>query len=128
MQFTAAWPTESPIVVYAEASDFKVSEVIVCRSFFSRARGLLGYERLAANAGMLLVPCKSIHTVAMKFAIDIVYLDSSGTVLSTQAELSPHRFSRGPRGTHAVLEVASGAAQSLSVGQRLAWLSTRGAA
>jgi uncharacterized membrane protein (UPF0127 family) len=95
--------------------------VEVCRTFMSRLRGLLGRSSLSASDALLILPCKSVHTVGMKFAIDVVYLDISGNVLATHLHMVPYRSSRGPKGSYAVLEVSAGVAQALTIGDRFSW-------
>lgn len=87
----------------------------------SRLRGLLGRSSLSEDAALLILPCKSVHTVGMKFAIDVVYLDISGNVLATHLHLVPYRSSRGPKGSYAVLEMSAGVAQALTIGDRFSW-------
>jgi uncharacterized membrane protein (UPF0127 family) len=45
----------------------------------SRARGLLG--RTAFEGALVLSKCRSVHTLGMKFALDVAYLDADGVVL-----------------------------------------------
>ena len=45
----------------------------------SRARGLLG--RSSLEGALVLSKCRSVHTVGMRFAIDVAYLDADGVVL-----------------------------------------------
>jgi uncharacterized protein len=45
----------------------------------SRARGLLG--RTDFEGAMVLSKCRSVHTLGMKFALDVAYLDADGVVL-----------------------------------------------
>ena len=45
----------------------------------SRARGLLG--RSGISGALVLSQCRSVHTLGMKFAIDVAHLDGEGTVL-----------------------------------------------
>ena len=44
-----------------------------------RRRGLLGRDGL--EGAMLLTRAKSVHTLGMRFAIDVAHLDSDGVVL-----------------------------------------------
>jgi uncharacterized protein len=45
----------------------------------SRARGLLG--RSAVDGALVLSPCRAVHTIGMRFAVDVAFLDGDGTVL-----------------------------------------------
>lgn len=44
-------------------------------------RGLLGREGI--DGAFVLEPCRWVHTIGMKFAIDVAYLDAEGVVLKT---------------------------------------------
>lgn len=80
----------------------------VCTGVFDRMRGLLGRRGLAAGEGMLLSPCRAIHTWFMRFTIDVFFLDASWTVVEVRRGVRPFRMAgAGLRARHAV-EVESG--------------------
>jgi uncharacterized protein len=47
----------------------------------ARRQGLLGRDHL--EGALVLRPCRWIHTVGMRFAIDVAYLDERGEVIKT---------------------------------------------
>ena len=47
----------------------------------SRRRGLLGRESM--EGAIVIAPCRWIHTIGMKFPIDVAYLDPDGVVVKT---------------------------------------------
>ncbi len=49
--------------------------LIVANTRRSIMRGLGGLEALPPGHALLLDPCRSIHTVPMRFALDLVWLD-----------------------------------------------------
>ena len=51
------------------------SSVEVADSGAKRSKGLLGRTGLAPGEAIWIVPCESVHTFGMKFAIDLIYLD-----------------------------------------------------
>ena len=65
--------------------------VSVADSHLARLRGLLGRARMRSGHGLWVVPCQGIHTVGLRFPIDVVYLDSSFRVVSVIEHLSPFR-------------------------------------
>lgn len=83
-------------------------QVALADTFYTRLVGLLAHRSLDDQSGLLIVPCGSIHTMGMRFSIDVVYLDRNGKVLGYSDHVKPNRFRFAPRGTHAVLEVAEG--------------------
>ncbi|HST14671.1 MAG TPA: DUF192 domain-containing protein [Gaiellaceae bacterium] len=74
-----------------------------------RVRGLLGKNELPAGEGILLRPCASIHTMFMRFSIDVVFCDRDLRVLSIAAEVPKWRV-RSRRGAKVAIELASGEA------------------
>ena len=71
----------------------------------ARAKGLLGREDF--HGALLLTPARSVHTMRMRFAIDVAYLDRDLNVLATET-LQPHRLGRMVRGTRQILEAEAG--------------------
>jgi uncharacterized protein len=72
-----------------------------------RLRGLLGKKQLPAGEGILLRPCASVHTMFMRFAIDVIFCDGDLKVLSVAAEVPKWRM-RGQRGAKVAIELAAG--------------------
>lgn len=79
-----------------------------------RMRGLLARTPLAAGECMLLDHCNAIHTIGMRYAIDVVFLDPAGRVVRVVPALPPHRMSVC-RPARAVLELAAGEAARLGI-------------
>jgi uncharacterized protein len=76
--------------------------------------GLLGRVELAADEGLLLPDCRSVHTVGMRFAIDAVFLDGEMRVRRVAAEMRPWRLA-GSWSAAQTLEIAAGAAERLAI-------------
>ncbi len=83
-----------------------------------RSRGLLGRDGL--DGAMLIDPARSVHTIGMRFALDVAVLDVDGVVLKTMT-MKPHRVSMPVRGGRSVLEAEAGTFRtwSLVVGDEL---------
>lgn len=98
-----------------------LARVELATSPWVRARGLLGRDRLAPGQALWLAPCRSIHTVRMRFAIDVVFLDRRFRVVKVAAGLRPYRLTWGGWRAHGALEFAAGEAArlGLTAGQRL---------
>lgn len=82
--------------------------VFVAESWLQRLVGLIGRRTLGQDDALLLAPCGSIHTMWMRFSIDVVFLDQGLNVLKTRENVKPFRFCVAPKGTHMVLELAAG--------------------
>ena len=74
---------------------------------WTRLRGLLGRSGLGADQGMLFPRTGSIHTMFMRFAIDVVFLDGEMRVLSVREAVPAWRAVK-QRGAKATLELSRG--------------------
>ncbi len=74
----------------------------------SRRRGLLGTDALAEGEGLLLVPCRQVHTFGMRYPVDVVFLDGSHRVVRVAGSLKPWRLSPVVWRARAVLELPAG--------------------
>lgn len=77
-------------------------------SFQSRCLGLLRHSTLPKDEGLLLVPGGSIHTLGMRFPIDVVFLNRQMRILDLAEQVRPWRIRVAPRDTRRVLELAAG--------------------
>jgi uncharacterized membrane protein (UPF0127 family) len=61
---------------------------------WTRLRGLLGASEsdFRNGRGLWIVPCRGVHTLAMSFPIDVVYLDREQMVVHIEQNLQPWRF------------------------------------
>lgn len=65
--------------------------LIRARTFWGRARGLLGQVPLGPRTGLLLAPCAAVHTFGMRYAIDVAFISEQGRVLRLHQGLKPWR-------------------------------------
>jgi uncharacterized membrane protein (UPF0127 family) len=72
----------------------------------ARRRGLLG--RRGIEGALLLTPANSVHTLGMRFAIDVAYLDRSSRVLAVRT-MRPGRLGLPRPRARQVLEAEAGA-------------------
>lgn len=78
----------------------------IAASYRARTRGLLGRDGI--EGALLLTPAGSVHTVRMRFPIDVAYLDRTLRVLTVRT-MRPGRVGLPrPRSRH-VLEAEAGA-------------------
>src|SRR2546430_1503881 len=66
----------------------------VARGVRQRTRGLLGRDRKAVTGALVLRPCRQVHTIGMRFPIDVAFCDRDGVVLRTLT-VAPWRGARG---------------------------------
>jgi uncharacterized protein len=72
-----------------------------------RNKGLLGRESLAPGEGLWIVPCEAVHTFAMRFPIDLVYLDRNRRIKKLRNAVPPWRLS-GCLTAHSIIELPPG--------------------
>lgn len=65
------------------------SQVEIADSFRRRVVGLLGRRALDPGGGLWLFPSNAIHTVGMRFPIDVVMLSRNATVVKVCAGVRP---------------------------------------
>lgn len=82
--------------------------VAVARSFGRRLKGLLFRRELPAGEGLIIEPCKSVHTFFMLFPIDVVFYDEKGQVISVFSFLPPFRVTPVMRAARGVVELPAG--------------------
>jgi len=87
---------------------FLGQKVQLADGWWRRAVGLLGQTELPDGCGLLLVPCASVHTLGMRFPVDVAFLDGRGRIVETRAELPPGKFAVGGNDVHATLELPVG--------------------
>jgi len=76
----------------------------------SRRKGLLDHDSLADGSAMIIAPTSAIHTFAMRFAIDVMFVSRDGRVLKVRRHVKPRRLAAAWR-AFAVVELAAGAAE-----------------
>lgn len=96
-------------------------EVDLANTFIKRFKGWMGKETVSEGEGLLLMPCKSVHTCFMRFNIDVLFIDSAGKVVHTIEQMKPWRLSPVVKQAEAVLEIAGGsiAAQGIKLGDQI---------
>ncbi len=72
-------------------------------TFWSRFAGLMG--RREGDWGLWISPCDAIHMMFMRFALDVVFLDRRGTIVSIRTGVKPWGMAFGGKGAHSVIEL-----------------------
>jgi uncharacterized membrane protein (UPF0127 family) len=91
------------------------SRIGLADTFVTRLFGLLGKSSLDDGSGILIRPSSGVHTMWMRFAIDVVALDKNLRVLKTWERLRPWRVTPVSLKTHCVLELAPGQISQLRI-------------
>jgi uncharacterized membrane protein (UPF0127 family) len=72
---------------------YLATHVRLAATHWSRFRGLMATDatRFPAGEGLWIVPCHGVHTFAMRFSIDVLYLDGDRVVVHLEENLKPWR-------------------------------------
>ena len=98
MSLAAAYLHDVCVIARVEVADTPVRRMV----------GLLGRRGLGPGQALHIVPCGSVHTLFMRFTLDLAFLDGSGRVVKRVRGVPPWRVVFGGRGARSVLELGSG--------------------
>jgi len=102
----------------------------VADTHWTRLRGLVGFgpDDFRNGCGLWIVPCHGVHTLGMRFPLDVLYLDRGMKVIHIQRGLRPWRFAPVRIEAASVLELPSdrAAETGTDVGDRIEILTGSG--
>lgn len=108
------------------ASGAHALDLRLANTFFSRFHGLMLRKALQPDQGLLITRCPSVHSLFMRFAIDVIYLDQTGLITRCTPHLKPWRASTGRsrvagHATAHALELPAGSIERMhiEIGNRL---------
>ena len=85
--------------------------IAVAHDILARLAGLAGMRALAPRAGLLIPGCRSVHTLGMRFALDLIWLDKRGHVVRIDPSVPPRRVKNCLR-ARSVIEARAGTADA----------------
>lgn len=93
-------------------------------TFMRRLVGLLGRDGLEADEALWISPCRGIHTMWMRFAIDAVFLDMDLKVVAVRENVAPWKSTGFIKGASSVLELPEGAIRrtALTIGDQIGFV------
>jgi uncharacterized membrane protein (UPF0127 family) len=77
----------------------------------ARRRGLAGLREIDPGEGLHIHRTRSVHTIGMRFALDLVWLGADGAVVRVDRAVPPRRMRTCLR-ARSVVEVAAGRADA----------------
>ena len=89
--------------------------VHVARTFPQRVIGLLARRNFDAGEALVFPECHSIHTIGMRFAIDVVFVSREWRVVAVRSPVPPGRVAVGAWHGWAAIELPSGTAKRANV-------------
>jgi uncharacterized protein len=110
------------VVVRNTTKDTVLGERIgIAETSLTRIVGLLGKRGLEQGSGLLIIPSQAIHTIAMKFPIDVLFVDRKWRVVHARSAMVPNRMTGVHWRARCVIELPSGiiAQTSTEVGDQL---------
>ncbi len=89
---------------------YLATDLVIASTHWSRFRGLMATDssRFSRGQGLWISPSRGIHTFAMRFPIDAVYLDRDRIVIHLEEDLKPWRMAAIRIHAASVLEVPAG--------------------
>jgi uncharacterized protein len=86
---------------------YLATNLSVAGTHWSRLRGLMGKDAgsFPAGNGLWIIPSRGVHTLAMRFPIDVLYLDRDKHVVHVEENLKPWRVAKVSMQTASVLEL-----------------------
>jgi len=79
----------------------------------ARRRGLARLDELPAGHALLIERCRSVHTLGMRFALDLLWLDGDGRLVRMDRDVGAHRV-RSCRRARSVVEAGAGAGEQVA--------------
>lgn len=84
-----------------------IGNVKVADNVATRIKGLLGRKPLSSFQGLLIKPCKQVHTIGMSYPLSIWYIDKQLKIIKIVDSLEPYRISPYVKDSHLIIEFPS---------------------
>jgi len=81
-------------------------------TYWTRLRGLMGDSSLPNGHGLWIVPSHGVHTFAMRFHIDVAYLNRNKAVVHMAHCLKPWRMAKIVMNANSVIELPANTLKS----------------
>lgn len=91
------------------------TDVQLAGGVFSKIVGLLDRAHIEPSEGLWFAHCSFIHTLGMREAIDVVFLDRQGCVMRTISGVPPNKFAVSCMNAATTIELGSGALSSCDI-------------
>jgi uncharacterized membrane protein (UPF0127 family) len=109
---------------------YLATQLRLAGTHWSRFCGLMGEDpdRFGAGKALWIVPSRGVHTFAMRFPIDVVYLDRDKIVVHIEQNLKPWRVAPVRMRATSVLELPGNSLRSTgtTIGDKLEIVAAEG--
>lgn len=92
----------------------EIRRVRNARSWHQRLVGLLTTKK-SAFRGIVINPCNSIHTIGMRYPIDVVFADNNHVVVRVFKNVRPFKFCLGGRNARYTVELPIGSIEKYDI-------------
>ncbi len=89
--------------------------VATADSFLKRLKGLLGKKHLPKNSALIIKPCSMVHTMFMRFNIDVLFLDQDNYVIKKVLDVKPNKLFIGAIGAYKTVELPTGTIEKTKI-------------
>jgi uncharacterized membrane protein (UPF0127 family) len=88
---------------------FVARDLDIADTHWTRIKGLLGTKpsEFAFGRGLWILPCHGVHTIAMRYDIDVVFLDENLVVVHVEENVKPWRLTSIRTDAVSVIELPS---------------------
>ena len=80
--------------------------------WLERTVGFLPRASIAPEEGIWFEGCHAVHTIGMRTALDVVFLDKENRVVKVEENVTPQKIYVGARNAHTVAEFGPGFAKA----------------
>lgn len=109
------------VLLNETTEDAIATDVRYASTWWERIAGLIPRAKVEAKEGLWFERCSAIHTMFMRTAIDVLFLDSERRVIEMHPEVKPNRALLTCFGAANVVELGAGAIASsrIRLGDRI---------
>jgi uncharacterized membrane protein (UPF0127 family) len=79
--------------------------LLVADTFLSSLLGLMGRRHLPVGEGLWINPCQSVHSMWMRFPIDVIFLNNQRAIIHMVENMKPFRISKHVSEARSVIEL-----------------------
>ncbi len=102
-------------LISSRTQEVIVENLQVANKPWSRIQGLLFKPALSPEQGLALIPCNSIHSLGMRYSIDVIYLDNKHRVIKFAHDFRPNSVGPIVWKAKTVIEIPAGKLHGLDV-------------
>ena len=89
------------------------------KSPWLRTVGFLSRDAIEPDEGLWFDRCSAVHTIGMRSALDLIFLDKSGCVISVLRAAKPNQAWLSAPGAATIVELGPSSSARAEIGERL---------